>query len=144
MNGFIRRATTALVVATVALPIMVAAGSPATASVRATGLTWYNRTTGVVSTWLLNGAGTVMGAQNLDWHCDAASGCASQWQPIGIGDVNGDGHADVTWYNRTTGVVSTWLLNGAGTVMGAQNLDWHCDAASGCASQWQPIGLATL
>jgi hypothetical protein len=40
--------------------------------------------------------------------------------------------------------VSTWLLNGAGTVMGAQNLDWHCDAASGCASQWQPIGLATL
>ena len=81
-TGFIRRAATALVAATVALPIMVAAGSPATASVRATGLTWYNRTTGVVSSWLLNGAGTVMGAQNLDWHCDVASGCASQWQPI--------------------------------------------------------------
>jgi hypothetical protein len=144
MNGFIRRATTALVAATIALPIMVAAASPASASVRATGLTWYDRTTGVVSSWLLNGAGTVMGKQDLTWHCDVASGCASQWQPIGIGDLNGDGHADVTWYDRTTGVVSSWLLNGAGTVMGKQDLTWHCDVASGCASQWQPIGLATL
>ena len=144
MKAFMRRATTALVAATVALPIMVAVGSPAIASDRATGLTWYNPTTGVVSTWLLNGTGTVTGTQELNWHCDAASGCASNWQPIGIGDLNGDGHADVTWYNRTTGVVSTWLLNGTGTVTGTQELTWPCDAASGCASNWQPIGLATL
>src|SRR5450755_807188 len=107
-------------------------------------LTWFNKTTGVVSSWLLNGAGTVLGTQALTYKCTAAPACSSQWQPIGLGDVNGDGHPDLMWFNKTTGVVSSWLLNGAGTVLGTQALTYKCTAASGCSSRWQPIGLGDV
>jgi hypothetical protein len=102
---------------------------------------WINKTTGIVSNWLLNGTSTPTGIQNLTWKCTADSGCSTQWQPIGLGDVNGDGHPDLMWINKTTGIVSAWLLNGTSTPTGIQDLTWKCTADSGCSTQWQPIGL---
>jgi FG-GAP-like repeat len=107
-------------------------------------LMWYDQTTGVVETWLLNGSGDVIGTQNLNWTCSVASGCADQWQPIGLADVNGDGHPDVVWWNRSTGVVEAWLLNGSGHVLSAQYLNWTCNVASGCVDQWRPIALGDV
>ena len=103
-------------------------------------VTWYDAATGVVSTWLLDGSGHVLGTQNLDWTCSTTSGCAPAWQLAGIGDLNNDGHQDIVWYNATTGVVSIWLLDGLGNVLGTQNLDWTCTTASGCAPAWKLIG----
>ena len=105
-------------------------------------LMWFNPTTGVVSTWLTDDTGNVVGTQQLNWTCTAASGCSQQWQPVGTADVNGDGHPDLMWFNPTTGVLSTWLTDGAGHVVGTQQLNWTCTAASGCSGQWHPIGLA--
>jgi hypothetical protein len=103
-------------------------------------LVWFNHTTGQVSTWLLNGNGVVLGTQALDWTC--AGECYAQgWRPSGVGDLNGDGRQDLTWYNANTGVVSTWLLNGAGVVLGKQDVDWRCDYASGCAYDWNTVDL---
>jgi hypothetical protein len=104
-------------------------------------LLWFNRTSGEVSTWLLNGFGNVLSAQSIDWHCNFASGCSSQWRIIGVGDLNSDGNQDVTWYRSSTGEVSSWLLNGFGNVLSAQSLDWHCDTPSGCAHDWVPVDL---
>jgi hypothetical protein len=104
-------------------------------------LIWFNYFSGVVSTWLLNGHGNVLSKQDVDWHCDYASTCSSQWRPVGVGDLNGDGRQDVTWYDYTSGVVSTWLLNGYGNVLSKQDVDWHCDYLSGCSSQWQFVDL---
>jgi hypothetical protein len=101
-------------------------------------IAWHNRTTGELSTWLLNGS-SVLGTQSLSWRCDTASGCASSWTPIGTGDFNYDGQRDLLWFNPQTGALSPWLLNGA-TVIGTQDLDWHCSAASGCSSAWRPVG----
>jgi hypothetical protein len=106
-----------------------------------TDLTWYNATTGVVSAWLLNGSGTVTGTKEIDWKCTAASNCARDWKPVGFGDVNSDSFTDLTWYNSTTGEISSWLLNGSGIVNGTKELDWKCNAASGCTNDWKPIGI---
>jgi hypothetical protein len=102
-------------------------------------LLWFNAQSGVLSPWLLNGA-SVTGTQDLDWHCDAASGCSAAWRPVGTGDFNGDGRVDVLWHNAQSGELSVWLLNGA-TVTGTQSLSWRCDAASGCSSAWRAIAV---
>jgi hypothetical protein len=66
------------------------------------------------------------------------------WQVVGTGDVNGDGRADLTWFDPVSGNVTSWLLNGAGTFIGSQTLSWQCSAASGCSSTWRPIGYVTF
>jgi hypothetical protein len=48
----------------------------------------------------------------------------------------------MVWFNPSTGVVGSWLLNGSGTVTGTQNLSWTCGASYSCSSQWNPVGIA--
>jgi hypothetical protein len=102
---------------------------------------WYNATTGELSAWLLDSHGNVTGKQPLSWKCDAASGCARDWKVVGVGDFNSDGTPHVLWYNATTGELSAWLLDSHGNVTGKQPLSWKCDAASGCARDWKPVGI---
>ncbi|MEU8633190.1 FG-GAP repeat protein [Amycolatopsis sp. NPDC048633] len=54
----------------------------------------------------------------------------------GLGDLNGDGHQDLMWYDSTTGEVSSWLLNGYGNVVTKQSLQWVCSYRSTC----EPLG----
>lgn len=102
---------------------------------------WHNADTGMLSSWLLGGAtgSTVLGKQPLSWSCDTASGCAQVWRVVDAGDVNRDGNVDLTWHDATTGEVSTWLLNSAGTVTGASVLSWTC--GPGCAPDWKAVGF---
>jgi hypothetical protein len=53
-----------------------------------------------------------------------------------LGDLNGDGHQDLMWYDSTTGEVSSWLLNGYGNVVTKQSLQWACSYSSTCANHW--------
>lgn len=106
-----------------------------------TDLVWFNYQTGVVSTWLLNDYGNVLAKQTVDWRCDATSGCSYQWSPMGVGDLDGNGAQDVVWHDTSSGVVSTWLLNGYGNVLAKQDLDWRCGLASSCSSQWKSVDL---
>jgi FG-GAP repeat len=140
VNSMLQRFVLACV--TTASLLTGVAVSPAEAANGFSDITWFNPSTGVVGSWLLNGSGRVLGTQDLSWKCTASSGCSSQWHPVGIGDMNGDGHQDVVWFNPSTGVVGTWLLNGSGRVLGTQDLSWKCTASSGCSSQWHPVGIA--
>jgi hypothetical protein len=79
--------------------------------------------------------------QTIDWHCDIDSGCAQTFKIVGVGDFNGDGFTDVLWFNRTSGELSAWLLDGAGKVSRAQSLKVRCDAASGCSQAWRPVTI---
>ncbi|HKF68405.1 MAG TPA: N,N-dimethylformamidase beta subunit family domain-containing protein, partial [Vicinamibacterales bacterium] len=76
---------------------------------------WFNPNTGTLAEWLLDGQGNVIAAPNLSLTC--GSGCSPPWQVVGVGDFNGDGHADVLWFNASTGQLSEWLLDGQGNVI---------------------------
>jgi hypothetical protein len=102
---------------------------------------WQNPTTGVVSAWLLNGA-TVIGTQQLSWTCSTATGCWGAWWIIGVLDVNGDGIADVSWWNQPTGQISSWLLDGSGNVTGTQTLSKTCGGS--CGSSQFPVGYVSF
>jgi len=97
----------------------------------------FNSQSGAVRSWLLNGA-TVTSTLELSWRCDAASGCSAAWRPVGTGDFNGDGRADLLWHNAQTGELRAWLLNGT-TVTGAQQLSWLCGPWDGCSAAWRAV-----
>ncbi|HLK90362.1 MAG TPA: VCBS repeat-containing protein [Polyangia bacterium] len=108
-------------------------------------LIWQNPTTGVIEAWLLQGA-NVIGTQQLSWTCSKSNGCWTTWWIIGVVDMNGDGLADVSWYNEPTGEVSTWLLDGSGNVTGTQTLNKTCGGSydTGCASTQIPVGYVNF
>ena len=58
------------------------------------------------------------------------SGAQGPWYAMfGVGDVDGDGMADIFWRNRDTRDVSAWLMNGVSAhgypVFGSASADWH-------------------
>jgi len=98
---------------------------------------WFNANTGALAEWVLDGQGNVIAAPNLSLTC--GSGCSPPWQVVGVGDFNGDGHADVLWFNANTGTLAEWLLDGQGHVMATPNLSLTC--GSGCSPPWQVLGV---
>jgi hypothetical protein len=78
-------------------------------------LVWENKVNGMLGVWLLNGA-SVIGQGGL-----SILSVAPAWQIHGVGDVNGDGKADLLWQNDTTGELGVWYLDGF-TVIGQRTL----------------------
>ena len=90
---------------------------------------WFNASSGALVEWLLDGQGNVMTTPGLSWTC--GPGCSSSWQVVGVGDFNGDGYADVLWFNASSGALGAWLLDGQGNVMAMPFLSWTC--GPGCS-----------
>jgi hypothetical protein len=73
-----------------------------------------------VTVWFMNGTGLggsgVLGTVTADWTV------------AGVGDLNGDGRADILW-RHSSGPVYAWLLNGASIAgmgsPGGASLDWQ-------------------
>ncbi len=68
---------------------------------------------GTVSGWLMSGlvateTGAIVGASQL----------GQEWQPASVGDLDGDGRADLLWRNSTSGQVNAWFLGGLEKVGG--------------------------
>ena len=102
---------------------------------------WHNTYNGYVWATFLDGSGQghSVGQRFVNWTCP--TNCSNTWRPVGVGDVNGDGAADVLWYSPNTGELSAWLLDRSLRVITTQSLSWRCDVASGCAGNWVPVGL---
>jgi hypothetical protein len=67
---------------------------------------WYNRLSGEVGWWLMNGA------QIREVAMLQTVGNPAAWKAVGTADANGDGQIDVLWRNDSTQSTGWWLMNG--------------------------------
>ena len=75
-----------------------------------TDLLWYNKESGSIIAWLINGGSVVQDVYYGDVHP------SSGWAISAINDFNSDGCTDLLWYNATDGQVVAWLLNQNGVI----------------------------
>ncbi len=59
------------------------------------------------------------GPSATDFTANWMVGVDPSWTAIGGGDVNGDGKADVTWFQASTGCTAIWLMSSPSTVSSA-------------------------
>jgi len=67
---------------------------------------WWNRTTGAIALWLMNGP-ELRSIVDLPGIPDTAI------QPVAVGDFNTDGMPEIVFHNLRTGAVAYWIMNGA-------------------------------
>ncbi len=67
---------------------------------------WYNRVSGEVGWWLMNGA------QIREVAMLQTVGNPGAWNTVGTADANGDGQIDILWRNDSTQATGWWLMNG--------------------------------
>jgi hypothetical protein len=78
-------------------------------------LVWQSQTNGQLAVWFLNGA-NVLEQRPLSTFIPDLN-----WKIRGVGDVSGDGTADLLWQNDATGALGVWYLSGS-NVVGQWNL----------------------
>jgi hypothetical protein len=71
------------------------------------------------------------GTQGLAGSRDTTSQADASWQLQGLGDLNGDGRADILWRSASSGELFAWLQNGrqlsGGGSLGTLTADWCVD-----------------
>jgi hypothetical protein len=76
-------------------------------------IVWQNIADGRTSAWLMNGLtmreGTLFSIPQVP---------DTNWRICSVGDLNGDGRADLIWQHRGEGWISAWLMNGVTVLSG--------------------------
>jgi hypothetical protein len=72
---------------------------------------WRQSSTDALSLWTMNGS-TITSSQTITYQGSAVTPDSS-WSVVGIGDFNGDGHADILWRQAGTNTLAEWQMNGA-------------------------------
>ena len=115
MDGYNASATLLLSVPRMLDPNWLIAGAGDVNGDGKADLVWQNQANGTLGVWLLNGA-TVIDQRQLSTYTPDLN-----WKIHGVGDISGDGVADLLWQNEATGALGVWYLNGF-SVIGQWNL----------------------
>jgi hypothetical protein len=96
-------------------------------------IVWYNSQTGETQVWYMDGhrrvdRGTVLGEDGNPIFI------GPPWSIVGVGDMNGNGKADIVWYNSVTHETQVWYMDGhrrvdRGTVLGQDGNKERLDGA---------------
>jgi hypothetical protein len=73
-------------------------------------LLWRNVTTGANYMWILGSDGNFASGAGVEGVTDL------NWKIAAVGDLDGDGKADLVWRNSSTGANYVWLMKGAALV----------------------------
>ena len=77
---------------------------------------WFDPSLGRVAIWLMSSPAAIGDAT-----FPASVGAGSPWVLSGVGDVNGDGRADLLWRNSGTGELLVWQMSAAGLIARPQS-----------------------
>jgi hypothetical protein len=76
-------------------------------------LIWQHQGNGSIAVWLMTGT------QLRDGRLLNPGAVADlHWKIVAVGDMNGDGNADLVWQHQTSGLISAWLMNGMNMTSG--------------------------
>ncbi|MFI9559428.1 FG-GAP repeat domain-containing protein [Nonomuraea endophytica] len=101
-----------------------------------TDIAWANSDNLHTGFWLLNGAGQVISVPE-PWGWGVSWG---RVEPVGLGDMNGDGNLDIVALDYWSGKVTVHTSDGALNKTGSYDFDWPCDPTCRNAG-WNPIGI---
>jgi hypothetical protein len=95
-------------------------------------LLWHNRADGRIATWLMNGTQSFVGVSFT-----TSQVTDTNWELVGSGDLNADGHSDLVWQNKADGRISAWLMAGLQkydaallSIPQVSDLDWKVRAVA--------------
>jgi V8-like Glu-specific endopeptidase len=91
---------------------------------------WRDQGTGEVNMWTIDGPGAGQ------THGQTVAHLGNEWNVAGTGDFNGDGKADILWFDTVTGQVVVWEMNGP-TVLAAQPI-------GDPGPQWRVVDVADI
>jgi hypothetical protein len=95
---------------------------------RASEIFWYDTATGEVAFWSQYPAapgptGSSAGTSVVvDYASIGVIPPATSWRPVSVGDLDGDGSADVIWRHLGTGEISVWYLSATGAILRSASL----------------------
>jgi hypothetical protein len=74
-------------------------------------IVWHNEATGEIQIWFMRGNARIGRANITDGASTARIG--PPWSIAASNDFNGDGLADLLWYNASTGETQVWFMDGS-------------------------------
>jgi hypothetical protein len=73
---------------------------------------WHNSSSNETQNWVMDGSQIRFRVTVLGEHGQPAL-VGLPWRLVGTGDFDGDGNADLLWYNNSTGETQIWFMTGA-------------------------------